>query len=76
MNPVKKRLSIILVAVLLILAAAPVLASDYIANSKSGKFHYASCRWAEKISPANRVYINSREEAVNQGYVPCKVCKP
>ncbi len=76
MNPVKKRLSIILAAVLLILAATPALASDYIGNARTGKFHYASCRWVTKMNPSNKVYINSRDEAINKGFVPCKVCRP
>ena len=75
-NPIKKRLSIILATVLLILVATPALASDYVGNSRTGKFHYADCQWAGKISPSNRVHFNSRDEAVSQGYVPCKVCHP
>ena len=35
MTPIKKRLSIILAAVLLILAATPALASDYIGNART-----------------------------------------
>ena len=76
MPSLKKRLSLILATVLLILAATPALASDYVGNSKSKKFHYADCRWAGKISPRNIVHFSSRDEAVNQGYVPCKVCQP
>jgi|GEM_PF-5759796 len=44
MTPIKKRLSIILVSVLLILAATPALASDYIGNANTMKFHYADCK--------------------------------
>ncbi|MGJ0690276.1 Ada metal-binding domain-containing protein [Veillonella seminalis] len=28
------------------------------------------------MSPANHVYFDSRDAAVNSGYVPCKVCRP
>lgn len=47
---------------------------NFIGNKRSLKFHLPTCRYlpAEK----NRVYFKSREEAVNEGYVPCKVCKP
>lgn len=51
-------------------------AAKYIGNSKSKKFHYPDCRWAKEISPKNRVEFNSREEAINAGYQPCKVCRP
>lgn len=76
MYPIHKRLSIILATILLILAATPALASDYIGNARTGKFHYASCRWVGKMNPGNKVYLNSRSEAINRGFVPCKVCKP
>lgn len=49
---------------------------SYIANSNSGKFHEADCKWGQKTSEHNRVYFNSRNAAVSQGYVPCKVCNP
>jgi len=48
----------------------------YVGSKRSNKFHYPSCRWAKKISPGNRVYFNSRQEALDRGYVPCKVCGP
>lgn len=46
----------------------------YIGNKRSLKFHLPSCRYppAEK----NRVYFDTREAAINAGFVPCKVCKP
>ena len=49
---------------------------EYIGNARSHKFHRPDCRWAKKIGPVNRVSFKSRQEAINQGYVPCKVCKP
>ena len=70
----KKIFAVVLAILMLITANA--LASSYVGNANSGKFHYASCRWAKKISSYNRVYFNSREEAINQGYYPCKVCDP
>ncbi|WXJ79113.1 hypothetical protein MTMBA_11950 [Moorella thermoacetica] len=50
--------------------------AKYIGNSSSKKFHYPDCQWAQKISPRNRVEFISREEAINAGYRPCKVCQP
>ena len=70
----KKFLALIGAAI--VLMTANVLASNYIGNANSGKFHYADCSSANKMNPNNRVYFNSREEAVAAGYVPCKRCKP
>jgi micrococcal nuclease len=49
-------------------------AAPYVGNARSKKFHRADCRYAAEMSPANRVELGSREEALRQGYVPCKVC--
>jgi len=49
---------------------------NYLGNANSKKFHRPSCQWAQKISPGNRVWFETREEATNAGYQPCKVCKP
>ena len=50
--------------------------SDYLANSNTGKFHESYCSHAKKISSGNRVEFSSRDNAINNGYVACKVCKP
>lgn len=50
--------------------------SDYLANSNTGKFHEPYCSHAKKISSGNRVEFSSRNDAINSGYVACKVCKP
>lgn len=49
---------------------------NYIGNSNSGKFHESTCKWGQKTSDHNRVYFESRNEAISQGYIPCKVCNP
>ena len=48
----------------------------YVGSIKSNKYHYQYCKWARKINRANLVVFNSPTEALSQGYVPCKVCKP
>ncbi len=47
---------------------------DYIGNKSSKKFHLGTCKRlpAEK----NQVRFKTREEAIDAGYQPCKVCKP
>jgi len=47
---------------------------EYIGNKKSKKFHRPTCRSLPKES--NRVYLSSREEAMDKGYDPCGNCKP
>lgn len=48
----------------------------YFGNKRSPTLHLPECRWVKKISSENIVMFNSRQEAVGQGFVPCKVCKP
>lgn len=50
--------------------------SQYLGNSNTHKFHNSNCKSASKISQKNKVTFNTREEAVNQGYEPCKICNP
>lgn len=49
---------------------------SYIGNSNSGKFHESTCKWGQKTAEHNRVYFDSRDAAISQGYQPCKVCNP
>lgn len=70
----KKVFALIVAATVLI--TTNVLASNYFGNMSSKKFHYADCSAAKKIKPANRISFNSRDEAVSNDYVPCKICKP
>ena len=72
----KKILAAVVTIIILTASFATVLASDYIGNANSKKFHYADCPSVEKMSPANKVFMNTREEAINAGYVPCKKCNP
>ena len=72
----RKFLAAIVALVVLTASVASVLASSYVGNSNSRKFHYADCHFVGKMNPNNRVYFNSRDEAVNAGYVPCKRCNP
>ena len=47
---------------------------SYIGNRNSYKFHRPSCSYLP--AEHNRVYYQTREEAVNDGMVPCKWCDP
>ncbi|MCE7698576.1 MAG: hypothetical protein K8E24_006980 [Methanobacterium paludis] len=48
----------------------------YIGNSNTHKFHLASCHYVSKMNSENKVYFNTRQDAINAGYTPCKVCNP
>lgn len=48
----------------------------YVGNSNSGKFHTSDCNSVKKMSEGNKVFFSSRDDAINQGYQPCKRCNP
>jgi beta-lactamase superfamily II metal-dependent hydrolase len=48
----------------------------YIGNAGTMKFHTIDCSAGLKISDRNVVYFKTRTEAIDQGYVPCKLCNP
>lgn len=50
---------------------------DYIVNKNSLKFHLPGCSAVESMKEENKLYFKgSREEAVEDGYEPCGICKP
>lgn len=54
----------------------PAVSASYVANANTGKFHHASCRSVRDMAEHNKVFMDDRDEIINQGYVPCKICKP
>jgi len=48
----------------------------YVASRRSTKFHRPWCKWAQKIYPKNLVILKSRQEALDRGLSPCKLCNP
>ena len=69
-----KKIAIATLTALAVTMATPALATDYLGNPKSMKFHYTNCRTIKY--PERFVQLSSREAAINAGYVPCGVCKP
>ncbi len=55
---------------------SPQITSQYVGNSRTGKFHIQGCRAERRMSESNRIYIESRDEAINRGFVPCLICHP
>ncbi|VVB63916.1 Metal binding domain of Ada [uncultured archaeon] len=53
-------------------------ASEYVfvGSIKSDKYHYPSCRAAQKIKPENEIWFTSSADAQAHGYVPCGICNP
>ena len=49
---------------------------SYVGNANTGKFHVSSCGSVSDMAEKNKVFFSSRDEAVNQGYIPCKRCNP
>ncbi len=50
--------------------------AQYLGNKNSKVFHFTTCTYGKKSNEENRIYFSSREEFVNNGYTPCKVCNP
>jgi hypothetical protein len=64
-------------AIILLFSTAPVKADGpYVGSKNSNVYHYPSCSEVAKIKPENRIYFTDAQDAVNQGYHPCSVCKP
>jgi len=81
----KKNIAILLILSLVIILfnssysqdqTAPANEYKYVGNTKSKKFHQLNCRSVKKLKSKNRKYFKDKEEAVKQGYTPCKLCKP
>lgn len=41
----------------------------YVANSNTGKFYYAGCRYVNMMSKNHKVFYDNRDEAINAGFV-------
>ena len=48
----------------------------YVGSAESNKYHYTSCRWAQKILIRNAVWWNSTSSARDAGYKACGTCNP
>ena len=52
-------------------------ATSYICNTNTKKFHYPDCSSVKQMKEKNKLPVNAtRDELINQGYDPCKKCKP
>lgn len=50
---------------------------DYVVNKNTKKFHYPQCTGTDDIKEQNRwEYHGTRDDLIEMGYVPCKLCNP
>ena len=49
---------------------------QYVGNKNSLYFHYSDCDGAMNMKEKNKVFFDSRDDAVAQGYTPCPGCMP
>lgn len=73
-----KFLTLCTAAIIIASSVSPMVsAAAYIGNVNSMIFHYEDCRFGGKrIKEVNRIYFDTRDEAISSGYRPCKVCNP
>ena len=48
----------------------------YIGNKNTKVFHYPNCSSVDRMNSANKILLQSREEAIAEGFKPCQICKP
>ena len=48
----------------------------YMGAKNSSIYHQPNCSLIRKVNPLDRKMFNSVKDAVNAGYLPCKICKP
>ncbi|MBP3791312.1 MAG: thermonuclease family protein [Methanobrevibacter sp.] len=50
--------------------------ASYVGNANTGKFHEPSCSSVKDMAEGNKVFFSARDDAISQGYIPCKRCNP
>jgi hypothetical protein len=53
----------------------PGTEGTYVGSRKGTKYHLPWCAGAKTISEENKVWFQSKEEAVSRGYTPAQNCK-
>ncbi len=48
----------------------------YVLNTNSKKIHLPECSSVNQISDKNKGYTDNYDEAIKEGYTPCKICNP
>lgn len=71
-----KKLILTLSLAAVLSASISGIADAYVGNHRSHKFHEDYCGSVYQMKDRNKVYFDTRDEAINAGYVPCKRCNP
>jgi methylphosphotriester-DNA--protein-cysteine methyltransferase len=48
----------------------------FVGNIRTHKFHVITCRTIKNMNDDNRIMFQSRKQAIESDYMPCKVCRP
>lgn len=57
------------------IASASKQTGQYVASKSGSAYHFPWCSGARRIKEENKIYFNSKEEAVKAGYHPAANCK-
>ena len=68
--------SVVLFVFIYTKAVAAGTGTRYVVPAKSNKYHYPSCRYAERFRSGDMSSFHSAKDALAAGYIPCKVCNP
>lgn len=52
------------------------ISDGYILNTNSKKIHLPDCSAVDNMSDSNKAYTDDYEQALSEGYTPCKICNP
>ena len=56
--------------------AAPATDGKFVGNSDSLVYHTLDCRYGNRISEQNKVFLKTKAAATKGGYKPCSYCNP
>ena len=57
-------------------SAVSVIDTPYVGNINSKKLHFATCPSVSDMKEKNKVPFTEKEDALKNGYSPCKACNP
>jgi methylphosphotriester-DNA--protein-cysteine methyltransferase len=66
----------LMIAVLALLTATQGPNAQYVGSKRSDKYHRSSCGYAQRIHVQNVIEWSSVNDAISEGYIACRVCKP
>lgn len=52
------------------------ISDGYVLNTNSKKIHLPDCSAVDNMSDSNKAYTDDYDQAISEGYTPCKICNP